>query len=76
MNGNDLREWRKSMGYKRQADAAEALGVPARTYQRWERAERLDRILELATHALTARAQWERAREALSQFGKVMRQDH
>ena len=76
MSENNLRQWRNSMGYKTQAEAAAALGVPVRTYQRWERAPSVDRLVQLATQALTARAQWDKAREALSQFGKVMRGDH
>ncbi len=36
MTGQQLAHWRNMMGFAHQKDAAKALGVPYRTYQRWE----------------------------------------
>lgn len=38
MTGPELRAWRACAGLT-QAEAAKCLGLPARTYQRWERGE-------------------------------------
>ena len=73
MTGEELREWRKVAGYKTQADAADALGTPVRTYQRWERAKEVDRVVELATQALAMKAAWPAAIEGIRVLSRLVR---
>ena len=73
MTGKELRGWRNAMGYKSQARAANDLGVPLRTYQRWEAAEKVDRLVELAAHALSMRDAWDKARKPLADFSAIVR---
>lgn len=73
MTGKELKSWRQAMGYKHQTDAADALGVPYRTYQRWERAKELGRVVELATMALRVQAQWPGALDPLRAIGSLLK---
>lgn len=50
-DGAWLREWRIRNHY-RQEDLARELDISRQTISAWEKAERLDRILELALRAL------------------------
>lgn len=75
MTGSELKQWRERMGYRHQTDAAVALGVPYRTYQRWERSKAVGRVVELATQALAMQAAWPKALESVRTFNALMR-DH
>ncbi|ENA1737010.1 helix-turn-helix transcriptional regulator [Yersinia ruckeri] len=52
MTGYELRLWRKGMGWD-QERAAEELGKCLRTYKAYEKSPAIDRVVELATRALT-----------------------
>ena len=53
MNGNDLKAWRKTHGYKSQAMLQSELGVSLRTVGAWEASkEKLPRLVILALTAL------------------------
>lgn len=52
MRGEDLRKWRERMGWS-QAEAAQHLKTPFRTYQRWEASDEVMHPVELATKHLT-----------------------
>lgn len=73
MTGDQLRQWRLSMGMKHQTDAADALGVPYRTYQRWERSKDVGRVVELATQAISMKRAWPDASTALKAFATLAR---
>ncbi|NTE96702.1 helix-turn-helix transcriptional regulator [Agrobacterium tumefaciens] len=75
MTGEQLRAWRKASGYKHQTDAAKALDVPYRTYQRWERAANLPGHIRLATQALSMRAEWAGLAAALAKVAATVN-DH
>lgn len=71
MTGEQLRQWRLGLGMKHQTEAADALGVPYRTYQRWEKLEDVGRLVELATQAVSMKRAWPAAGEALRVFAAL-----
>ncbi|OJH81927.1 helix-turn-helix domain-containing protein [Serratia marcescens] len=54
MGGFELRIWRRGMNWD-QERTAEELGVSLRTYKRYEKADTVPRVVELATWTLSAR---------------------
>lgn len=76
MTGKELQHWRKAMGYKNQQEAADALGTPLRTYQRWESAGQVDKVVELASLALSIKATWEGMRQPINDFSRLVRMGH
>lgn len=52
MTGYELRLWRKGLGWSRER-AAEELGVCLRTWKDYENADRVRRVVELATVTLS-----------------------
>lgn len=52
MTGYELRLWRKGLGWNRER-AAEELGVCLRTWKDYENADRVRRVVELATVTLS-----------------------
>lgn len=56
MTGFELRLWRRGFGWD-QERAAEEFGISLRTYKRYESRKEIEKIVELATEALTARAE-------------------
>lgn len=73
MTGDELRQWRLGMGMKHQTEGAKALGVPYRTYQRWERAADVGRVVELATQALSIKRAWPEAVAGMRAVGALVR---
>lgn len=73
MTGEELRQWRLSIGMKHQTDAAEALGVPYRTYQRWEQSKDVGRVVELATQAISIKRAWRMTEAAVDVFSVLAR---
>lgn len=73
MTGEELKAWRKSMGYGSQAAAADALGVSTRTYQRFELHGKADLppMVGLATEALAMRKAWDAVNPQIKAFGKL-----
>lgn len=68
MTGDELRAWRKRMGHKAQQGGADELGATLRTYQRWENAKTVPRVVQLAAEALELQRQWADLRGPLSAF--------
>lgn len=56
MTGFELRLWRRGFGWA-QERAAEELDISLRSYKRYESRKEIEKIVELATEALTARAE-------------------
>nr|WP_279078129.1 helix-turn-helix domain-containing protein [Hafnia alvei] len=56
MTGFELRLWRRGFGWD-QERAAEELDISLRTYKRYESRKEIEKIVELATEALTLREQ-------------------
>ncbi|TBM33545.1 helix-turn-helix domain-containing protein [Hafnia alvei] len=54
MTGFELRLWRRGFGWD-QERAAEELDISLRTYKRYESRKEIEKIVELATEALTLR---------------------
>lgn len=54
MTGFELRLWRRGFGWD-QERAAEELDISLRTYKRYESSKKVEKIVELATEALTYR---------------------
>ncbi|WP_244156967.1 helix-turn-helix domain-containing protein [Kosakonia radicincitans] len=52
MSGFELRLWRRGFNWD-QERAAEELGISLRTYKRYENANEISKLVELATSALT-----------------------
>ena len=52
MSGFELRLWRRGFNWD-QERAAEELGISLRTYKRYENANEISKLVELATFALT-----------------------
>lgn len=73
MTGQQLKAWRLAQGMKHQTEAAKALGVSYRTYQRWEKQASVDRLVELACQAITMRSLWPSLTMAAQTMDKVMR---
>lgn len=76
MEGKQLRAWRKTMGFT-QHQAAVQLGISVRTIQEMEKTE-ASRLVWLATQALSIRAMWPVAVEALKPVSAVVKgmRDH
>lgn len=55
MTGYELRLWRKGMAWD-QERAAEELGKCLRSYKTYEKSQEIDRVVELATRALTLKS--------------------
>lgn len=55
MTGYELRLWRKGMGWD-QERAAEELGKCLRSYKTYEKSHEIERVVELATRALTLKS--------------------
>ena len=71
MGGFELRLWRVDMGWS-QERAAEELGVSRRTYVSWEQ-KGTTRLVELATRALTLRAEWPETARRLKALSTIAR---
>ncbi|EBB6726183.1 helix-turn-helix transcriptional regulator [Salmonella enterica] len=56
MTGFELRLWRRGFGWD-QERASEELGISLRTYKRYESRKKIEKLVELATEALTLREQ-------------------
>lgn len=56
MTGFELRLWRRGFGWG-QEKAAKELDISLRTYKRYESRKEIEKIVELATEALTLREQ-------------------
>lgn len=56
MTGFELRLWRRGFGWD-QERASEELGISLRTYKRYEGRKEIEKLVELATEALTLREQ-------------------
>ncbi|WP_099289590.1 helix-turn-helix domain-containing protein [Erwinia amylovora] len=56
MTGFELRLWRRGFNWD-QERAAEELGISLRTYKRYENADEVSKLVELATFALTTQLQ-------------------
>lgn len=56
MTGFELRLWRRGFGWD-QEKAAKELDISLRTYKRYESRKEIEKIVVLATEALTARAE-------------------
>lgn len=54
MTGFELKLWRRGMNWD-QERAAEELGVSVRSYKRYEKAQNIVKLIELATFALSTR---------------------
>jgi len=52
MTGFELKLWRRGINWD-QERAAEELGVSVRSYKRYEKAQNIAKLIELATFALT-----------------------
>ncbi|MBG6246642.1 hypothetical protein CS369_21560 (plasmid) [Candidatus Symbiopectobacterium sp. 'North America'] len=59
MTGFELRLWRRGFNWD-QERAAEELGISLRTYKRYENADEVSKLVELATFALTIQLQGNR----------------
>ncbi len=71
MGGFELRIWRVGMGWS-QERAAEELGVSRRTYVAWEK-NGATRLVELATKALSLRAEWPETAKRLKMLSTLAR---
>lgn len=56
MTGFELRLWRRGFSWD-QERASEELGISLRTYKRYEGRKEIEKLVELATEALTLREQ-------------------
>lgn len=56
MTGFELRLWRRGFNWD-QERAAEELGISLRTYKRYENADEVSKLVELATFALSIKSQ-------------------
>lgn len=56
MTGFELRLWRRGFNWD-QERAAEELGISLRTYKRYENADEVSKLVELATFALSIKLQ-------------------
>ena len=54
MTGFELKLWRRGMNWD-QERAAEELGVSVRSYKRYEKAQNIAKLIELATFALSTK---------------------
>ncbi|MEX6327569.1 helix-turn-helix domain-containing protein, partial [Providencia hangzhouensis] len=54
MTGFELKLWRRGMHWD-QERAAEELGVSVRSYKRYEKAQNIAKLIELATFALSTK---------------------
>lgn len=73
MGGYELRVWRVGMGWTQEL-AAEELGVGRRTYIAWEKSGPANPLLvELATRALSLRAEWPETAKRLKVLSTIAR---
>ncbi|ENN8378897.1 helix-turn-helix transcriptional regulator [Providencia rettgeri] len=54
MTGFELKLWRRNMNWD-QERAAEELGMSVRSYKRYEKAQSIAKLIELATFALSTK---------------------
>ncbi|ASV45053.1 transcriptional regulator [Klebsiella phage LASTA] len=69
MGGFELKLWRNGLGWS-QERAAEELGVSRRTYLTWEQ-KGTSRVVELATQALSIKAEWPETAKKLNRLSTL-----